>query len=327
MQVLCMGEALIDMLSTKEQDGSGTTESFKKFAGGAPANVAVAVAKLGGDSGLFGKLGKDQFGEYLYRTLAELGVSTRFTGFSAQGKTALAFVGLDASGERSFDFYIDNAAHTDLSQADLEPALFAEPRIISFCSGSVSTPELRKVTEKALSQFRDAGSILCLDINLRPAFWDDAAMAPTLISETAAKVDIIKASHEELVELYGQANVEASIQSWLDSGVALILVTDGANPVAFYTRDTNGTYPTPKTQVVDTTAAGDAFVGGFLFTLAGEVQDKASFIHWAANFENILASLRFATQCGAFAVSRYGAFDALADKQQIEALSTKKAGQ
>tara|TARA_Y100001968_G_scaffold42797_1_gene32879 strand:+ start:6281 stop:7249 length:969 start_codon:yes stop_codon:yes gene_type:complete len=322
-----MGEALIDMLSTKEQNATGTTESFKKFAGGAPANVAVAVAKLGGDSGLFGKLGKDQFGEYLYRTLAELGVSTRFTGFSAQGKTALAFVGLDASGERSFDFYIDNAAHTDLSQADLEPALFAEPRIISFCSGSVSTPELRKVTEKALSQFRDAGSILCLDINLRPAFWDDAAMAPTLISETAAKVDIIKASHEELVELYGQANVEASIQSWLDSGVALILVTDGANPVAFYTRDTNGTYPTPKTQVVDTTAAGDAFVGGFLFTLAGEVQDKASFIHWAANFENILASLRFATQCGAFAVSRYGAFDALADKQQIEALSTKKAGQ
>ena len=327
MQVLCMGEALIDMLSTKEQNATGTTESFKKFAGGAPANVAVAVAKLGGDSGLFGKLGKDQFGEYLYRTLAELGVSTRFTGFSAQGKTALAFVGLDASGERSFDFYIDNAAHTDLSQADLEPALFAEPRIISFCSGSVSTPELRKVTEKALSQFRDAGSILCLDINLRPAFWDDAAMAPTLISETAAKVDIIKASHEELVELYGQANVEASIQSWLDSGVALILVTDGANPVAFYTRDTNGTYPTPKTQVVDTPAAGDAFVGGFLFTLAGEVQDKASFIHWAANFENILASLRFATQCGAFAVSRYGAFDALADKQQIEALSTKKAGQ
>ena len=327
MQVLCMGEALIDMLSTKEQNATGTTESFKKFAGGAPANVAVAVAKLGGDSGLFGKLGKDQLGEDLYRTLAELGVSTRFTGFSAQGKTALAFVGLDASGERSFDFYIDNAAHTDLSQADLEPALFAEPRIISFCSGSVSTPELRKVTEKALSQFRDAGSILCLDINLRPAFWDDAAMAPTLISETAAKVDIIKASHEELVELYGQANVEASIQSWLDSGVALILVTDGANPVAFYTRDTNGTYPTPKTQVVDTTAAGDAFVGGFLFTLAGEVQDKASFIHWAANFENILASLRFATQCGAFAVSRYGAFDALADKQQIEALSTKKAGQ
>lgn len=327
MQVLCMGEALIDMLSTKELDATGATESFKKFAGGAPANVAVAVAKLGGNSGLFGKLGKDQFGEYLYRTLAELGVSTRFTGFSEQGKTALAFVGLDDSGERSFDFYIDNAAHTDLSEADLEPSLFAEPRIISFCSGSISTPGLRKVTENALSQFRDAGSILCLDINLRPAFWDDAALAPALISETAAKVDMIKASHEELVELYGEANVEASIQSWLDNGVSLILVTDGANPVAFYTRDTDGTYPTPKTLVVDTTAAGDAFVGGFLFTLAGEVQDKASFTHWVANFENILASLRFATQCGAIAVSRYGAFDALADKQQIEALSNKKAGE
>ena len=327
MQVLCMGEALIDMLSTKEQDATGATESFKKFAGGAPANVAVAVAKLGGNSGLFGKLGKDQFGEYLYRTLAELGVSTRFTGFSEQGKTALAFVGLDDSGERSFDFYIDNAAHTDLSAADLEPDLFAESRIISFCSGSVSTPELRKVTENALSQFHDAGSILCLDINLRPAFWDDAALAPKLISETATKVDMIKASHEELVELYGEANVDASIQQWLDSGVSLVLVTDGANPVAFYTRDTDGTYPTPKTQVVDTTAAGDAFVGGFLFTLASEVQNRATFTHWVANFENILASLRFATQCGAIAVSRYGAFDALADIQQVEAFNNKKAGE
>ena len=327
MQVLCMGEALIDMLSTKEQNATGTTESFKKFAGGAPANVAVAVAKLGGDSGLFGKLGKDQFGEYLYRTLAELGVSTRFTGFSEQGKTALAFVGLDDSGERSFDFYIDNAAHTDLSAADLEPDLFAESRIISFCSGSVSTPGLRKVTENALSQFLDAGSILCLDINLRPAFWDDAALAPKLISETATKVDMIKASLEELVELYGEANVDASIQQWLDSGVSLVLVTDGANPVAFYTRDTDGTYPTPKTQVVDTTAAGDAFVGGFLFTLASEVQNRATFTHWVANFENILASLRFATQCGAIAVSRYGAFDALADIQQVEAFNNKKAGE
>jgi len=289
--------------------------------------VAVAVAKLGGNSGLFGKLGKDQFGEYLYRTLAELGVSTRFTGFSEQGKTALAFVGLDDSGERSFDFYIDNAAHTDLSAADLEPDLFAESRIISFCSGSVSTPGLRKVTENALSQFRDAGSILCLDINLRPAFWDDAALAPKLISETATKVDMIKASLEELVELYGEANVDASIQQWLDSGVSLVLVTDGANPVAFYTRDTDGTYPTPKTQVVDTTAAGDAFVGGFLFTLASEVQNRATFTHWVANFENILASLRFATQCGAIAVSRYGAFDALADIQQVEAFNNKKAGE
>jgi len=318
MQVLCMGEALIDMLSDKGQNQTDRVESFRKFAGGAPANVAVAVARLGGNSALFGKLGKDQFGDFLHKTLENLNVSTEFLGFSATGKTALAFVGLDNDGERSFDFYIDNAAHTDLTTADLSPALFASSRIVSFCSGSVSMPGLREVTHEAIDKFRQADSILCLDINLRPAFWDDAALAPALISQTAEKVDIIKASREELVELYGEHNIEDKVQSWLDEGVSLILVTDGAKPVAFFSHGTEGTFPTPKTQVVDTTAAGDAFVGGFLFRIATEVSDKQSFVEWTANFENVLSAIRFAAQCGAYAVSRFGAFDALPDKQQME---------
>lgn len=318
MQVLCMGEALIDMLSDRKQRSGGAVESFRKFAGGAPANVAVAVAKLGGNSALFGKLGRDQFGDYLYQTLRDLGVNTAFTGFSEKGKTALAFVGLDADGERSFDFYIENAAHTDLAECDLTDALFEQSRIVSFCSGSISMPRLREVTGVAIDRFRQAGSILCLDINLRPAFWDDASKAPTLISDTAKKVDVIKASREELVALYGESHVENMIQRWLASGVSLILVTDGGSPITFYSQDTDGTFPTPKTQVVDTTAAGDAFVGGLLFKLAGEVTDSESFRDWVGNFENVLDAIRFAAGCGAFAVSRYGAFDALPNIQQLK---------
>ena len=319
MQVLCMGEALIDMLSDRGQPGiTDATESFRKFAGGAPANVAVAVAKLGGESYLFGKLGKDQFGHYLHRTLEALEVNTAFTTYSEKGKTALAFVGLDADGERSFDFYIDNAAHTDISEADLVPAFFEKPRIVSFCSGSVSTPELRQVTLSAIDGFKAAGSILCLDINLRPAFWAEPSLAPYFIDEMAKQVDVIKASKEELIELYGESNIDGQIQSWMDCGVSLVLVTDGANPVAFYSHDTNGIYPTPPVSAVDTTAAGDAFVGGFLFTLAEEVQDKASFVAWAGNFESVMSSLRFATRCGAHAVSKYGAFDALPSRSDIE---------
>jgi len=318
MQVLCMGEALIDMLATKEQNGSGTIESFRKFAGGAPANVAVAVAKLGGDSALFGKLGKDQFGHYLHQTLTELGVDTTFTAFSDKGKTALAFVGLDDEGERSFDFYIDNAAHTDLTEADLVSALFDRPRIVSFCSGSFSTSALRQVTEAGLKQFTDAESVLCLDINYRPAFWDNVALAPEVISDAAGKVDMIKASREELVELYGESQVDSKIQQWLDSGVSLILLTNGAKPVSFYTRDTDGTFPVPEAEVVDTTAAGDAFVGGFLFMMSNAVVNRHSFVQWAGNFEHILTTLRFATQCGAVAVARYGAFDALPDQSHMK---------
>lgn len=319
MQILCMGEALIDMLSTKGKPGvDENNESFRKFAGGAPANVAVAAAKLGGESYLFGKLGKDQFGDYLLKTLKALGVNTQFTTYSDKGKTALAFVGLDADGERSFDFYIDNAAHIDLSVKDLDDGLFACPRIVSFCSGSVSMPSLRDVTKEAIKGFKQAGCILCLDINLRPAFWDEAAFAPEQIDETARQVDFIKASKEELVELYGEANIEGRIQSWLAAGVSLVLVTNGGEPVVFYSKDTQGVFPTPDVNAVDTTAAGDAFVGGFLYQLSAKVTDCDSFKAWTQNAEEIMHTLQFATQCGAHAVSHYGAFDALPTQQDIQ---------
>ncbi|MDC8830273.1 carbohydrate kinase family protein [Alteromonas gilva] len=320
MQVLCMGEALIDMLSNKGQPGiDDSNESFRKFAGGAPANVAVAVAKLGGNSALLGKLGNDQFGHYLMKTLADLGVTTTFTTYSDAGKTALAFVGLDADGERSFDFYIDNAAHTDLHPGDLVPALFDTPRIVSFCSGSVCIPRLRTVTAEAIAKFKSAGSILTLDINLRPAFWDDSSLAPTTIADLAGQVDIIKASKEELIELYGEAETPNKIAQWLKQGVSLVLITNGAEPITFYTNTTNGTYTHPAAvKAVDTTAAGDAFVGGFLFQLAGQVHHHDELSNWLANQDAVTNALRFATACGAHAVSHFGAFEALPTAKDIQ---------
>ncbi|NVK54688.1 MAG: carbohydrate kinase [Alteromonadaceae bacterium] len=320
MQVLCMGEALIDMLSNRGQPGiDDNNESFRKFAGGAPANVAVAIAKLGGNSALLGKLGNDQFGHYLMKTLSSFGVATTFTAYSETGKTALAFVGLDSDGERSFEFYIDNAAHTDLHPEDLVPALFDAPRIVSFCSGSVCLPGLRAVTAEAIPKFKAAGSVLTLDINLRPAFWDDPALAPTTIDDIASQVDIIKASKEEMLELYGEAEADVKVAHWLSQGVSLVLITNGAAPIAYYSNEATGSFASPKdVKAVDTTAAGDAFVGGFLFQLAAQINHRNELTNWLANQNELLRALRFASACGAHAVSHYGAFDALPTAKDIQ---------
>ena len=135
MEVLAIGEALIDLLSNEciNENTSNQSFSFNQFAGGAPANVAVAVAKLGGKSALLGKVGDDKFGHFLINALKSHNVNTDHLGLSLRGKTAIAFVSLDKSGERTFEFYDKSAAHYDLHITDLDPTLFTQPKIVSFC--------------------------------------------------------------------------------------------------------------------------------------------------------------------------------------------------
>ena len=312
MEVLAIGEALIDLLSSTclEKDPS-TVVTFTQYAGGAPANVAVAVAKLGGKSFLFGKVGKDQFGHFLINALKNNGVSTDFVGFSETGKTALAFVSLDHLGERSFEFYDTHAAHNDIQPSDFTAEIIEPTRVVSFCSGMLANEHQLDCTLQALEIFKKNQSIICLDINFRSAFWPPTQDAAGKISSAAIMANIIKASRDELVQLYGVEHIEQVVKSWIEQGVSLVIITDGGKPIAFYTQNFDGTYPAPKANVVDTTAAGDAFVGGFLYRVAGENSSSKTFVEWVANFQHVLKAIDFATKCGAFTVAHFGAFDSL----------------
>ena len=137
MPIISYGEVLIDMLASGSGGKDSTTaESYTRYPGGAPANVAVAAARLGASSFLLGKLSKDAFGKFLLDSLKQYGVDTRFIRYSESGKTALAFVSLDSDGERSFCFYDDNAAHKDFSIGDLPVEAFQIPSIFNFSSGT-----------------------------------------------------------------------------------------------------------------------------------------------------------------------------------------------
>lgn len=316
MKIISIGEALVDMLIKTDPETGSTSGEYQRFAGGAPANVAVAAAKLGGESILISRIGDDHFGRFVTKTLNEYQVNTQHVVLDSRRKTALAFVVLDEQGERAFDFYIDNAAHTALCLADYPDIAFNSPVIAHLCSGSVASASLAEGTYASLEKFRANNSIVSLDINYRHAFWGNepntsTADAPAAIDKLAQQSDVIKASKEELLELFPENDIEAVIQNWLAQRAKLVLITDGGNPVEFITHSFRGTYPTPATNVVDTTAAGDAFIGGFLNQVAANNDSLQSFSQWVEEFENVLLTIDFATRCGAHAVARYGAYVSL----------------
>ena len=319
MQILCLGEVLVDMLGQQVEQNGEHIKIFRPFAGGAPANVAVAVSKLGGSSALISKVGNDSFGKMLVSTLKSYEVDTRFIATS-EGKTALAFVDLDESGERTFDFYVENAAHKDITDADVSGVPLTSQTLVHLCSGSFSTPQLRASSASLIQRAKSSDTLKCMDINYRPGFWQNPEQAPEIIDNAASQMDIIKASQEEMDALYG-TDASHIVQQWQDAGVSLILLTDGAQPVSYLSATSSGKFDVPATTVKDTTAAGDAFIGGLLCQLSTSLTSGAQLKEFLSKPENIHTLLNVATRCGAIAVSRFGAFDALPSQADINNIS------
>ncbi|GGB94089.1 fructokinase [Marinobacterium zhoushanense] len=310
-KVISFGEALIDMLSNRvggaDLDGP---ETFTRYPGGAPANVAVAVAKLGGRSHFAGKVGQDMFGDCLHDAMADAGVNTDYLLQTTEAKTALAFVSLDEHGERSFEFYRSPSADLLFRPEEFGADWFDEPGIFHFCSNTLTEAGIREATLAGVAKAHEKGYLVSFDINLRHNLWP-ADLDPTpFVWQAIAQTDLLKLCTEELAFLCRNQSEAEVIQRIRDAGVSLILVTDGGNPLRYFGRTLNGELQPPKTKVVDSTAAGDAFTGGTLYALAKHGIDRShlSELNDRALLEQVL---EVGMQCGAFAVTRKGAFDAL----------------
>ncbi|MBA3871503.1 MAG: hypothetical protein H0X30_20350, partial [Anaerolineae bacterium] len=177
MSVVCLGELLIDFVALEHGVGVGEASGFKKAPGGAPANVAVAVARLGHPSAFLGQVGDDPFGHYLAGVLAEDKVDVSGLRFSAEARTALAFVSLRADGERSFMFYRNPSADMLMRPEDVALDVLKGKQIFHFGSITLIKEPSRSATVKAAEAARDAGLIISYDPNLRLALWSDAEAA------------------------------------------------------------------------------------------------------------------------------------------------------
>ena len=307
--IVCFGEALIDFLAASPAPSEAPT--FRQFAGGAPANAAVAVAKLGGRCEFVGMLGEDMFGNFLLQSLREAGVGMRYVRRTESAKTALAFVSLDAQGERSFSFYRPPAADLLFRSTDFDPGCFAEATIFHACSNSLTDLGIAEATLAGMALARANNALVSLDLNLRPALWPNATPALSLLWQALEAADLIKLAREELEFLKEDRHDDDHVIERLLCAARLVVVTDGGAPLRWHTRERRGELAAYTVKVVDSTAAGDAFIGGLLSQLQGHNIDARSFDGLLATPSALEQALRYASACGALAVTRYGAFASL----------------
>ncbi|MDB5754893.1 MAG: fructokinase [Massilia sp.] len=317
-KIVCFGEALIDFLA-EPSTKPGAAQSFLRNAGGAPANVAVAVAALGGKVAFVGMLGKDMFGDFLMESLEDAGVDTQYIVRTDEANTALAFVTLDSHGERSFSFYRPPAADLLFRQEHFDDGCFNDLFALHVCSNSLTEPAIAGAALDGIRRARNAGALVSFDMNLRPALWHANVNPLPLLWQTIALADVVKFSTEEMAYLAEHGGDEASVleKLWLGK-TRLVIVTHGADAIHWYTPNGRGTVPAFKVQAVDTTAAGDAFVAGFLVCLAEQQVNPANLLEFTSGAMD--DTLRFAAACGAVAVTRHGAFAAMPSGADVNAL-------
>lgn len=310
--LLAFGEALIDLLQDPRDPAL-----YHRNAGGAPANVAVGFARLGAAARFMGMLSNDGFGAFLRAELARCGVDLRHARTTADANTALAVVSLADDGERSFHFYRPPSADLLFGAADIDCAAFADQPWLHFCSNSLTHAGVRGATLALLDAAERAGCPISFDINWRPALWPAGNDARGLVASLLPRAHVLKCSREEWDWLAADAGGADLLAARCFAGATvLIVVTDGAAPVR--TRLAGAPWrlhAVEPVDVIDSTAAGDAFVAGLLFQLAqaGAAADQAAaqLAAQLADPATLARHIAFAARCGAVACGRYGAFAAL----------------
>ncbi|CAL9053697.1 fructokinase-1 [Musa acuminata AAA Group] len=303
--VVSFGEMLIDFVPTVSGVSLAEAPGFLKAPGGAPANVAIAVARLGGRCAFLGKLGDDEFGRMLAAILRDNGVDDSGVTFDAGARTALAFVTLRADGEREFMFYRNPSADMLLTEAELNLDLIRKAKVFHYGSISLITEPCRSAHLKAMEVAKEAGALLSYDPNLRLPLWPSAAEAREQILSIWDAADIIKVSDVELEFLTGTDSVEdeVAMRLWRPS-LKLLLVTLGEKGCKYYTKDFHGSVESFAVKQVDTTGAGDAFVGALLGKF---VEDQSAL----QDEKKLRELLRFSNACGAITTTKKGAIPSL----------------
>lgn len=307
--ITSIGEILIDMTQTGVNENG--IECFAANPGGAPANVAVAAARLGASTAFLGKVGWDHFGESLLNTLKANGVDTSAV---RQGSTptTMAFVSVAPDGERSFSFL--RGADQDYSVSEVADHMLTNTRILHFGSVSLTAGPSRSATIYAGREARHKGAVISYDPNYRPALWPDEKSAQEWMLIPLPLVDIIKLSEEELPLVSGIADLEEGTAALDARGIRLILVTLGGAGVYYRLGSQTGRVPGYSVKVQDTNGAGDTFLGAVLSRLAR--REKGPLDHLTAGeLEEILV---FANRAAALTCSRSGAIPAMPTAEEVE---------
>ncbi|MGL4986705.1 MAG: carbohydrate kinase family protein [Treponemataceae bacterium] len=312
IDVTAIGEVLIDFTpSGKNSEG---VNLYAQNPGGAPGNVLALLAKLGKKTAMISKVGKDQFGNYLIDIFQNAGVDTAGIFQSDEANTTLAFVHLDKKGDRSFSFFRNNSADTLLSKNDIQSIPLSQSKVFHFGSVSLTTEPVRSATFFAVEKAKAQGSFISYDPNLRPLLWKNLEEAKKIILQGLQFCDILKISEEELEFLTGFTEIEKGVkQIKAEFDIPIILITLGPKGAFYNFYDKTGFAPTYDVQTIDTTGAGDAFLGGILYQF---IEHNCNFEH--LNDTQIQRIINFANATGSLATTKKGAIPAMPTLDEIE---------
>ncbi len=313
MDVVCLGELLVDMFPAEQGRRLGQVSAFQPKPGGAPANVAVSLARLGVSSAFIGKVGDDAFGHHLVEVLAQEGVAIEGIRFDKNTRTTLAFIAMPDADHAEFLFYRNPGADTQLSTGDLDHQLLADGKIFHFGSLSLVEDPIRSAVYKAVGIVRAAGGMVSLDVNYRPTLWDSPSAAYKEVMAILPAVDLLKVNEDELFLLSGSSDIESGTKTLLDSGPEVVIVTLGANGSTFRTGDGADFLAAFQVKTVDATGCGDAFIAGVLAQMIG-ADDWRTQLSKA----NMQAALRFANAVGALTAQKLGVIPALPTFAEVQ---------
>ncbi|MFM2486807.1 aminoimidazole riboside kinase [Celerinatantimonas yamalensis] len=302
IQVWCLGDVVVDLLP----DGP---QRYRQCPGGAPANVAVALSRLNIATGFIGCRGGDPFGQFMNDTLVQEGINTEHLVVDEAHLTSTVLVSLDAHGERQFTFLVNPSADQFLQSAYLPQ--FQAGQWLQLSSIALAGEVSRTSTKYAMAKAKQCDAKIFFDVNIRPSLWTDEACMITTIQSVLPFCDVVKVSEEEAFLLTGEAGLTQALTSLASMTPALLVVTMGA--LGAKVLDTTKWLDIPAcdgVQVVDSTGAGDGFVGGMLSVLA-----KTSV--WRQS-DVIERAVRLGNRVGAFVVTQKGAMSALPTEQQLE---------
>ena len=341
IDVVTCGELLIDFVALEQGVSLVEATRFERAAGGAPANVAVGLQRLGRTAGFLGQVGDDDFGHLLAETLRSEGVGIDGLRFTQEARTALAFVSLMAGGERDFMFYRHPSADMLWQATDTDLTIAANCRIFHHGSISLISEPSRASTLAAIDAAKAGGALISFDPNLRPALWPSEAVMLQTVLDAIGRADIVKMTGEELQMLAGCSDsyddepdyFQGTQEIWHDD-LRLLIVTDGAKGSHWFNSDNSDFVSGFPVDAVDTTGAGDAFMAGLLTGLLEyDLAWQPTIDEFVDSLDNdeepewpkLVDALRLANAAGALAVTRRGAIPALPTRVEVDVFLAKQA--
>ena len=310
--VVALGELLIDFAPQSVNEAGYPVLAANP--GGAPGNFLAALNKYGCSTAMIGKVGQDLFGRLLVRTLRDAGIETRGVLMDPGQFTTLAFVSLDASGNRDFSFARKPGADTCLEPDEVDETLFEGSRVFHFGTLSLTDEPAAEATRRAIELARKHGMLVSLDPNLRKPLWRDMEDAKAAIEWSLCQADVVKISDEEIGFLWGLSPQEGARRLLDEYGVSLVYVTLG--PKGCYAANANGSVTVASPggiHVVDTTGAGDIFGGSAMSRLL-----KCGKAPAELTVEEIRQIVRFACTAASLSTQHHGGISSVPDADAVE---------